>query len=130
MRTYAAALTYFVLTFAAGFALGTIRVLLVVPLVGELIAVLVEVPLMLTIAWLACGWTLQRFQVPATTTDRLVMGSVAFALLMIAEVIVGTMLFGRTLAAQMATFRDVEAQIGLAAQIIYAAFPLISRRIA
>jgi hypothetical protein len=42
---------YIVAVFAAGFVLGVLRTLVLVPLFGELAAVLVELPVMLTVAW-------------------------------------------------------------------------------
>jgi hypothetical protein len=44
---------YFLLVFGTGFVLGTVRVLLIVPLVGHRTAELPEMPLMLIITVLA-----------------------------------------------------------------------------
>ena len=41
-RAIAAAVVYFALAFAAGFVLGTVRVMLVGPRIGEIAAVLIE----------------------------------------------------------------------------------------
>jgi hypothetical protein len=86
MRALKAGLVYFTLVFAAGFALGTVRVLFLVPAVGETVAVLTELPVMLTIAcrltisWIACRFVVARLRVPAVLSDRIVMGVFAFAL--------------------------------------------------
>ena len=75
---------YFAVVFAAGFVLGTVRVLLLIPRLGALTSVLLELPLMLAISWMACGWALRRFRVPPRIPPRLTMGATAFALLMLA----------------------------------------------
>ena len=48
-----AGIFYFATVFAVGFALGTIRVLTIVPRVGEMVAIVIEVPFILAISWLA-----------------------------------------------------------------------------
>lgn len=56
MRAALAGLAYFTLVFAAGFGLGTLRVLALAPILGEGGAVLLELPIILAIAWMACRW--------------------------------------------------------------------------
>ena len=51
-----AGLAYFVVVFAAGFALGTFGVFLLIPHLGETVAVLAELPVVLTISWFVCRW--------------------------------------------------------------------------
>jgi hypothetical protein len=123
-----AASAYFALLFGLGFVLGTLRVLLIVPVLGELPAVLLELPVMLTASWFACRWLVQRFAVPADVASRLIMGGVAFALLMAAEAGVSMLLMGRTLAQHWATYDSLPALAGLLAQMLFAAFPLFQRR--
>jgi predicted Abi (CAAX) family protease len=43
---------YAAIVFALGFALGMLRLLFLTPVVGELVAVILEVPVMLALAWL------------------------------------------------------------------------------
>ncbi|MCE9522664.1 MAG: hypothetical protein K8S25_09560 [Alphaproteobacteria bacterium] len=111
--------------FAAGFALGTIRVLFVIPQLGETNAVLLELPVMLALSWVACRWLVRRFAVPPRVVNRLVMGGVAFAFVMLAELGVSVFGFDRTLPEHFAAYRSIAAQIGLAAQLGFAAFPLV-----
>lgn len=120
-----AGLAYFALVFAAGFLLGTLRVLLVAPMAGELVAVLVELPFMLAISWLVCRWLIQRFAVPPETGPRFAMGSIAFVLLVAAEACLALTLFGQSFAAFLTGFDHLPGQVGLAGQIAFALMPLI-----
>ena len=60
MRVLRAALVYFALVLAAGFALGTIRMLFVVPRMGTRAAELMEAPFMLTVTILAARFIVRR----------------------------------------------------------------------
>jgi len=121
---------YFLLVFAAGFLLGTVRVMLLAPALGETIAVLMELPVMLAISWFTCRLLVQRFSVPATASARLAMGVGAFIYLMLAEAILAITLFGESLAQFIADFSDLPAQLGLAGQIAFALMPLFERTLA
>jgi hypothetical protein len=118
---------YVALVFALGFALGTARVLAVAPAIGELLATMVELPIMLAASWVVCGWCLRRFDVPAHWTARATMGGVAFALLMLAEFAVAYFGFGRDPAAHLARYAGPAAALGLAMQLAFAALPLVRR---
>jgi hypothetical protein len=56
------------------------------------------------------------------------MGSLAFALLFLAELLVGALLFGRTPSEHFALYRDASYALGLAAQIAFALMPLVQLR--
>lgn len=123
-----AAAAYFALAFALGFLLGTLRVLLLVPRLGELASVAVELPLMLTASWFFCRWLLGRFAVPAHPGPRIAMGALAFAMLMAAEVGLSVVLFDRSLGDYAATFASAAGSLGLAGQLAFAAFPALQLR--
>ncbi len=125
-RTLAAGAVYFAIAFAAGFALGALRVTLVVPAIGEIAATLVELPVILIASWLACLFVVRRFEVAAAVHARLIMGAVAFALLMAAELALGTGLMNRSLQEQLAEMTSGAGLLGVAAQILFALFPLIA----
>lgn len=76
---------YFALTFAAGFALGVVRELWMVPRVGVRTAELIEAPVMLVVCILAARWTVRRLTVPPAALRRLAMGLSALVLLLAAE---------------------------------------------
>jgi len=55
-----AGVLYFALVFGAGFVLGTIRTLWIVPRLSARMAELMETPIMLVITILAARWTVRR----------------------------------------------------------------------
>lgn len=119
---------YFALVFACGFVLGAVRVTWLAPTVGATRAVLVELPFMLIVSWLACGWTLRRFHVPSAVLTRAGMGILAFGLLIGAELMLSLVAFGGSPAAFLAAYRNSDAVIGLAGQLVFAALPLVRAR--
>jgi hypothetical protein len=80
-----AGLLYFALVFGAGFVLGPIRILWVVPRFGTRIAGLLEMPVMFVVIVLAARWTVRRLSVSPTLPRRLGMGGIALALMLVAE---------------------------------------------
>lgn len=111
--------------FLIAFALGVFRVMVVIPRLGDTNAVLIELPVMLALSWMACAWLVRRFAVPRRTAERLAMGALAFALLMLGELAVSVFGFGRTVAEHLATYQTPGAQLGLAAQLVFALLPLV-----
>ena len=57
--------TYAVSVFVVGFALGTLRVLVVAPRLGDTVAVTLEAPVMLLASWEFSRRLIKRFDVPA-----------------------------------------------------------------
>jgi len=99
-----AGVLYFALVFGAGFVLGTIRTLWIVPRLGTRMSELMETPIMLVITILAARWTVRRLAVPSTPPARLGMGCIALGLLLLAEFTrcsgFGACRFGSTLPAE------------------------------
>jgi hypothetical protein len=126
-RIINAALAYFVTVFALGFALGALRVLVIIPRIGETAAVLLELPVMLAASWVAAGWCVRYFAVPLHIPARLAMGVLAFALVMVAELALAVLLFGQSPAQHVAAYRHFAGVAGLAAQLVYALFPVLRR---
>ena len=123
-RVTVPALVYFAVMLAAGFVLGTLRVLILVPHLGELAAVTLEVPVMLALSWLAAGWVLRRWPVTGTGL-RLAMGAIAFLMLMVAEAVLTVLLFGRPLASMPDAILTLPGLVGLAGQIGFALVPAL-----
>ncbi len=126
-RVFLPGATYFTLVFALGFALGMARTLLV----GDasrsvrLVGVLVELPIMLWASWLLCGVVVRRFAVRPAIAARLLMGTVAFVLLMLAEGLIAALLLGRTPAEHLASYAELSHALGLAAQLAFALMPTL-----
>ena len=119
------ALLYFAVVFAMGFALGTIRVLLVVPLVGERTAELAEMPLMLGVIVLAARWVVRVWLPDRSFARTLAVGLSAAGLVLLADVGVGVGMRGMTLG-QIFLERDPIAgaayYVGL---LVFALMPLL-----
>ena len=120
-----AGLAYFGMVFAAGFAFGSLRTLAIAPAIGETVAVVLELPVMLAVSWFAARWLAERFDVEASPEARLAMGGLAFALLMVAEASLSIFIFKRTLFQHFEIYRSLPVQIGLAGQIAFAFFPVL-----
>ncbi|MFD0916428.1 hypothetical protein ACFQ14_08420 [Pseudahrensia aquimaris] len=128
VRDLQAGFFYFACVFAVGFALGTLRVLVVAPALGELMAVAVELPFMLLASWVLCRMIVSKAGVPHRVADRLLMGGAAFALLSAAEISLGLFGFGLTLADYFASLVSAEGALGLLAQLIFAFIPLMQMK--
>jgi hypothetical protein len=85
MEILKAGLLYFAIVFGAGFVLGPIRILLVVPRLGDITAELLEAPIMLVVIILASQWVIQYLSVPFTFSSRLGMGFLGLGLMVAAE---------------------------------------------
>lgn len=123
MRIFKAGAIYFLLVFAAGFALGTVRQLLLVPRIGVMWAELLEAPFMLAAIWAAARWTVGRFAVPDKVGVRAAMGLMALALLLSAEIAGVLALRGLTLAEYVANREPVSGTVYLALLLVFAAMP-------
>lgn len=117
---------YFGMVFIAGVAFGVLRIRVVAPRLGEVIAVVIELPFMLGVSWLACRRLLAGE--PLTLGARLLIGSTGFALLMLAELGLAVWGFGQTPAAYVAALVATPGLIGLAGQLGFAMMPLILSR--
>jgi hypothetical protein len=123
-----AALAYFGVVFACAFGLGLVRTLLLVPMIGEMAAVMLELPLVLAIAWVAAGHVLRRWRLAdANAGPRLAVGGLAFVFLMLAEFLLASVL-GQGGAAWAASLMTAQGMVGLAGQVVFALIPLARPR--
>jgi hypothetical protein len=126
-RVVRAGLLYFALTFGAGFVLGPLRILILVPRLGTRTAELLELPVMIGITWLAARWVTRRLAVPLRTAPRLAMGAIAGALLLAAEFTLVLRLRGLTLEEYFATRDPVAGAAYYAAVLLLVVMPLLVR---
>jgi len=125
MRTLQTAALYFLLVFGAGFVLGIGRVLMVVPLLGERTAELLEIPLMLGIIVAAAVWLVRRRLDHGRLSSALSVGFLAMGFVLIADLIVGMWLRGLS-ATEVFLNRDpVSGAAYCAALLFFAVMPTI-----
>ncbi len=117
-----AAALYFALVFGAGFVFGTLRVLFVLPRVGERVAELLEAPLMLIVILFAARWTARKFAHASESLLLLEAGVIAALMVLLADVGVGVGLRGMS-PAQVFTKRD--AVSGTVYYLMLCAFALM-----
>jgi len=119
---------YFVLVFGAGFILGPIRVLWLVPRLGERWAELIELPVMVVAIVLAARFVVRRLAVPPTPAARLTMGGLGLALTLAAECALVQWLRGMTPADYFASRDPVSGTAYYVTLLFFAALPLLLAR--
>ncbi len=120
---------YFALVFGAGFVLGSIRVPIVVPHVGERIAELIETPFMFVVVLMAARFIVRRFALPTHTVVRLGVGIVALGLLVVAEFLLVVAIQGKSLGEYVASRDPISGTVFLVMLVLFALMPLILARL-
>jgi hypothetical protein len=129
MKILKAGVIYFALVFAAGFVLGTIRVLWIVPRLGTRTAELIETPIMFVVTVLAARWIARRFSLRATPATRLAVGIVALAFLLATEFTVVLWIRGLTISKYFASRDPVSGTVYFGMLAVFAIMPfLVDRR--
>ena len=129
MQALKPGIIYFLLVFGAGFVLGTVRVLLLVPLIGERTAEILEMPLMLIATLLAARWTIRRFPEAHTSAARLSIGGIALSLMLAGELAVGIGLRGLTAADVILNRDPVSGTAYYVSLILFGVMPwIVSQR--
>ena len=124
-RIIKAAVVYFVIVFGAGSVLGLIRTLLVVPRLGERIAELIELPVMLLIILLAAKFIVDKFHLPPSLRYRLGAGALAFAFGLVFEFGVVLKLRGLTLTEYFQTRDPIAIAVYYLALVLLALMPVL-----
>lgn len=117
---------YFLVGLTLGFALGSVRGLVLEPLVGPTIATALELPVILTLLWIACGWCVRVAQLPEGPWPRLAMGALWFLLFLAAEFAIGALVRGWSPARTLSHMRTVPGLMGLVGFALAALFPLLA----
>lgn len=121
-------LLYFAVVFGVGFVLGPIRVLVLVPRVGERSAELMELPIMLAAIIAAARWVIARLAVHPSTGMRLGIGGIALFLTVMAELGVLVWVRDLTLAQYIAQRDPVAGSAYVASLVLFALMPALVRR--
>ena len=128
MRTFKAGVLYFALVFGAGFVLGTIRTLWVVPRVGTRMAELMETPIMLIVTVAAAAWIVRRLAVAPAWSARLSMGLVGLVLLLVAEFALVLWLRGMSIREYLANRDPVAGTVYYVMLAVFTVMPLLVAR--
>jgi len=117
-----AALAYFALVFGAGFILGPIRILFIVPRFGVFVAELMEYSLMLVVIVAAASWLVRKFQMAEQT---LMVGLLALGLVMAFEFTLVLWLRGLTLTEYLSERDPRSSLIYYLMLVVFALTPLL-----
>ena len=123
-----AGILYFALVFGAGFVLGTVRTLLVVPRVGTRMAELMEMPIMLVVTIVVSRWVVLRLLVPFVPSARLGMGGIALGLLLVAEFGFVLWVRGLSIRQYFASRDSVSGAVCYVMLVLFAVMPLLVAR--
>jgi hypothetical protein len=115
-------MAYWSMVFAAAFALGLVRTLWLAPRIGDLAAVACEVPITLAISWWAAHKVITRWRI-AESSDALALGLIAFAVLMVAEIVLARLLTGLSAGEWAASLMSGAGALGLGGQVLFALIP-------
>jgi len=128
MQILKGALLYFALVFGAGFVLGPIRILWVVPRFGTRMSELMETPIMFVVILVAARWIVRRLALPSTVSIRLGMGSVALGFMLVAEFTLVLWLRGLSITEYLATRDPVSGTVYYMMLVVFAIMPLLVAR--
>lgn len=124
----AAGVLWFVVMFGLGFLLGPIRIFLLEPRLGATGAVLVEAVPMIALMWVLAPWVARLFAVPPTPRARLAMGGIGLLLLVIADTLLGWLLFNRGIESLLDRPRTPDGQVYLLMLLVFLLMPFLRRR--
>ena len=116
--------SYFAALLGTGTAFGVARELYVASHFSPLTALLLELPMILAVAYVACSWIADYLQVSDSWEDNIAMGATTLALLVAGDVALSFLLPARS---GMSVAGAWAPALGFAAQAVASAFPLLRR---
>jgi hypothetical protein len=128
MKSIKAGVIYFGLVFGAGFALGVIRTLWVVPRLGTRNAELMEAPIMLLISFLAARRVIRLAALPYRISARLGMGCLSLFLMLVAEFGFVLWLRGLTIGEYLRTRDPISGTAYYVSLGVFAIMPILVER--
>ena len=116
---------YFGIVLGTGFALGAVRVPLLVPRLGERYAELLEMPIMLLVIVLAARYVVKRFNLAPDPVIRLQVGFAALAVSVAAELLLATVLQSQSLTQYLSSRDPVSGSVYLLLLLVFALMPAL-----
>ena len=120
-----AALVYFAIVLGTGFLLGVFRVPVLVPRIGERWAELAEMPIMAAVIFFAAGYVVRGFPEICSPRRSLVVGLLALALSITAELGLVILLQNQTLAEFVRSRDRLSGSVYLGLLLVFAVMPRI-----
>ncbi len=124
-QTIKAGAAYFALVFGACSVLGSLRVPLLEPGLGDTLAELIEAPYLFVVMVLAAQLCAQHFALPPLVPLRLRVGLLAFGFLLVGEAVLALALRYRTLGDCIASRDRMSGAMLVAMLLLYATMPAI-----
>lgn len=125
-----AAAAYFGIVFGVGFVLGSVRVPFLVPRLGERMAELAEMPFMLLAIVLAAGYIVKKYGATVPSLGWAVVGAIALAFLVFAELLLAVVLAGRGVGEYVASRDPISGSVYGVMLLVFAAMPWLRHRLA
>jgi hypothetical protein len=120
------ALSYFGIVFLTGSVLGVVRTVWLAPWLGERHAELLEMPIMLVVAYVTAGYVINRFRLPGVKSACLV-GVVALVLLLALEFTLVLELRGLSVAEYLQSRDPLSGAAYAFSLLVYGALPGIRK---
>ncbi|TPE50481.1 hypothetical protein [Amaricoccus solimangrovi] len=122
--TFAAALVYFAILFLTRLAGNLLRVYLLAPMLGHALTAILELPVVLLIAWMASRALIRLFGMRRRLPHAAAMGALTFVLLILAEMLL-SVLAGDRFVSVLRSYSGPPGALGLIGAFILAFFPAI-----
>ena len=116
-------LVYFAGVFTFAFGMGVVRTLIVAPRLGPAVAVLLEIPVLILVSWLAARGLLRNRRL--TVGEGAVMGATAFVLTMASEAALAGVLRGQAVSEWATSLITPLGLVGLIGQLMFGAMPVL-----
>ena len=116
---------YSVLTFLIGFILGTIRVLFLIPRLGETLSVAIELPIILTFSWMVFRHLTKNTINTIKLIELMSIGSISLLLLFAFEILLTILVFQGSLNDFFNKLLTLHGIIGLLGQIAFSLIPTL-----
>jgi hypothetical protein len=123
LKTIRAGFLYFTIVLGTGFVLGVVRVPFLVPRIGERWAELAEMPIMAATIFFSAGYVLRRFPEIHLRGRSLLVGLLALALAVCAELGLAVFLQSQTLAEYLGSRDKVSGSVYLVMLVVFALMP-------
>ena len=119
---FVSSLSYFGIVFLTGFVLGIARVLWLAPWLGERQAELLEMPIMLVVAYVSAGYVINRFRL-ADVKAACAVGVIALILLLALEFTLVLELRGLSVKEYLRTRDPISSAAYAFSLLVYGALP-------